>query len=274
MMKTTCIFVIILFNLIIAKSIIAQIPIQVTHTSGTQIISGTSITVNSSGGAGIWNTYCPSVTAPYAVGYDQNNLISVEGSYMFQFSPPVDSISINISGLGSIYQTDLEEAEININGFHLSLDTVIYNDCDSLAIISLNGNLTHELGKPSGSKDIKVNYPVSSVSISDRILFNNPYGFIFSLFFYESGNTFITENVINQLIIEPNPAKNQVTVINQMGQIKNIQLYDLTGNEIFVQFKTDYNSSLIDLEKLTNGIYIIQVTDEKGIYKSKLVIEK
>lgn len=263
-----------IFNLIIAKSAIAQIPNQVTHTSGTQIISGTSVNVNSSGGAGIANFYCPSVTAPYLVGYDQDNMVSIEGSYMFQFSPPVDSISINISGLGTIYQTDLEEAHIFINGFHFLLDTVIYNDCDSLAILSINSDLTHDFGKPSGSKEIKVDYPVYSVVISDHIILNNPFGFIFSLSFYKSGNAFITENSLNKLIIEPNPAKNQVKIINQFGQIKNLQLYDLTGNEIYAQFITENNNSIINLENFTNGMYIIHVTDEQGTYKSKLLVEK
>lgn len=274
MMKRVRIIIVTILNLIIAISAIAQIPNQVTHTSGTQIISGTSVTVNSSGGTGIVNFYCPTVTAPYLVGYDQDNMVSIEGSYMFQFSPPVDSISINISGLGTIYQTDLEEAHIFINGFHFPLDTVIYNDCDSLAILSINGDLTHEFGKPSGSKDINVGFPVYSVIISDHIILNNPFGFIFSLTFYESGNAFITENSLNELIIEPNPAKNIVKVINQFGQIKSMQIYDLTGNEIYVQFNTENNSSIINLENLSNGMYIIQVTDEKGIYKSKLIVEK
>ncbi len=274
MMRTIRIFTIILLNIIIDKSAIAQIPIQVTHTSGTQFISGTSITVNSSGGTGTDNFYCPSITAPYLVGYDQDNMLSMEGSYMFQFSPPVDSISINVSGLGTIYQTDLEEAQIFINGSHFPLDTVIYNDCDSLATISINGDLTHEFGKPSGSKDIRVGYPVYSVIISDHIILNSPFGFIFSLFFFVSGSAFITENEFNGLILEPNPAQNQVTISNQFGQIKNIRIFDFTGNEIFAQYTTDFNSSLIELENLTNGIYIIQVTNEKGIYKSKLIIEK
>lgn len=273
-MRIIRIFTIILLNIIIDKSATAQIPIQVTHTSGTQIISGTSVTVNSSGGTGTVNFYCPSVTAPYLVGYDQDNMVSIEGSYMFQFSPPVDSISINISGLGTINQTDLEEAQIFVNGSHFSLDTLIYNDCDSLATISINGDLTHEFGKPSGSKDIRVGYPVYSVIISDHIILNNPFGFIFSLFFFESGNAFITENEIGGLILEPNPAQNQVTVTNQFGQIKNIRIFDFTGTEIFAQYTTGLNSSLIELENLTNGIYIIQATDEKEIYKSKLIIEK
>lgn len=70
-----------------------------------------------------------------------------------------------------------------------------------------------------------------------------------------------------EISVFPNPAQNYLTVKTDL-KIENIQLFNLTGNEVL---KLNDISDKIDISKLPQGIYILRVKTEKGYYQQKLL---
>jgi uncharacterized membrane protein len=70
--------------------------------------------------------------------------------------------------------------------------------------------------------------------------------------------------------IFPNPVKNQLHV-NSVMKIKSISLVDLSGISIFRINEID-NSNSIDLGRISDGIYILQVDTENGMMQRKVIV--
>ena len=90
--------------------------------------------------------------------------------------------------------------------------------------------------------------------------------------------TFITANVkhINNLNISvyPNPTKGNVTIKSEHA-LKNatLNLYNLNGQ--LVHFNENINSNSIELQRnsLPSGIYLLQISDQKSVFNTKLIFE-
>lgn len=69
----------------------------------------------------------------------------------------------------------------------------------------------------------------------------------------------------------PNPAPAKVTIAGI--SVKTIQLYDVTGKEIATTFlKTGIETAEVDLSRIPQGIYFIEVRDEKDqFFRKKMV---
>ncbi|MDO7173152.1 T9SS type A sorting domain-containing protein [Mariniflexile sp. AS56] len=78
----------------------------------------------------------------------------------------------------------------------------------------------------------------------------------------------ITENEAFKLY--PNPANNSVTI--QLPLNSKIAIYDYLGRLVKSNLKTDSNSTQLDVSKLIDGVYVVQVITEKGIKVSKSLI--
>lgn len=76
---------------------------------------------------------------------------------------------------------------------------------------------------------------------------------------------------INTLSVYPNPAKDHVTVEIQ-GSVFNCALYNSLGM-LIVSTKNNSDRALIDLSKLSKGIYIIEVEIGKDKLRKKLIID-
>ncbi|WP_196889402.1 T9SS type A sorting domain-containing protein [Aureivirga sp. CE67] len=73
--------------------------------------------------------------------------------------------------------------------------------------------------------------------------------------------------------VYPNPAKNQIS-ISADNAIKNIQIFDILGASVLERnMSADQNNTLLSLENLNSGVYLIRVESEKGSYSDKLIIE-
>jgi hypothetical protein len=71
--------------------------------------------------------------------------------------------------------------------------------------------------------------------------------------------------------IFPNPASDQFTVSSRQSTINKIEIINLLGEEVFnKQLSAFY--FLLSASSFPNGIYIIKVYTEKGIFQQKLVI--
>lgn len=74
-----------------------------------------------------------------------------------------------------------------------------------------------------------------------------------------------SNTTLNQLIIYPNPASNQITIISEQLAIIEINIFSISG-KIIKSFQE--NTRTINIADFPNGIYFIQlVTDDKKINK-------
>ena len=95
------------FLFLFTKNNFSQCLNQITHDSGTMEVNGIMVTVTPSGLA-TTTTFCDDAN-PFWIGGNSN------GSYTFEFDPPIDSLSLNVS---SIHHSDSFEEIliINVNG--------------------------------------------------------------------------------------------------------------------------------------------------------------
>jgi len=83
----------------------------------------------------------------------------------------------------------------------------------------------------------------------------------------------VTEMVQDQIVLFPNPTKNEVALSLQNITDHNITISVFSNTGKLVKQITDYEvNSLIDVSKLSNGIYFIKVKTENKNYNSKLII--
>ena len=93
---------------------------------------------------------------------------------------------------------------------------------------------------------------------------------------WDSNNCSLTVGVeevkkgINDLIVYPNPSAGIFTVHSEETIIKQIDITNLFGEEIFTTTVAN-SETTIDLSKQAKGIYFIQVLTEKGIINKKII---
>ena len=79
----------------------------------------------------------------------------------------------------------------------------------------------------------------------------------------------------NHITVYPNPVQNslQVEVIN--AQIKELNVFDVLGNEIPIpnSFQRKWNGVTIEISSLQNGVYFIQVKTTAGVLSRKVVVQ-
>jgi hypothetical protein len=79
------------------------------------------------------------------------------------------------------------------------------------------------------------------------------------------------EQIINPISLEPNPANTTIAVSGLMnGSSSTLTLRDLTGKIIEV-VETTSSTTSFDLTKLSNGTYLIEVSDVFGSQQQKFV---
>jgi hypothetical protein len=86
-----------------------------------------------------------------------------------------------------------------------------------------------------------------------------------------SGVSSIT-NHQSTLTLSPNPATSNLTITNQQSSISSIHIYSVLG-ELVYQSSINNNQSTININvsNLTNGMYFIEATTDKGIVRKKFI---
>jgi hypothetical protein len=238
-MKTTTTILTIIATLKLA-TVFGQCTNQVLNLTGTTTINGIQVSVTSSGMVDSNSIYCNN-TFPYFVGY---NYISGSGNgtYTFNFSPAVNGITLNFSGISN--NSSQEVVVLNVNGLHYSIPfTGSLNSCDPLAMLTSSGDI---IGCPgcgvSGWNGTTISGPITSLSVLDSTISGVPNGAIFSLFFCDSLATNVEQNEIkDRYQLFPNPFSTQtvlhsdnylynstLTVNNYLGQTV-MQIKNITG---------------------------------------------
>jgi hypothetical protein len=110
--------------------------------------------------------------------------------------------------------------------------------------------------------DVCQPYPVDSLVYSDVLEFD------------VRGATGINTQADVRFRIYPNPADDQLFIeSSELVQKFNLEIYNLTGQ--LVMNRTFQSTSYVDLDisGLTNGIYVLKVTTDKGIYNSRVIVQ-
>lgn len=72
----------------------------------------------------------------------------------------------------------------------------------------------------------------------------------------------------------PNPATNQLQIVNSGLPIYEIRIINVNGNEVF-QCEEGFNDNkTFDISCLLPGLYLIILKNEKGTIRKKIVIQK
>ncbi len=77
-------------------------------------------------------------------------------------------------------------------------------------------------------------------------------------------------NSSSNLKIYPNPATNTLFIDLLSIDNSNVEMYDSSGRKVLVQ-KLSSHSTIISIDNLLTGIYLLKVTSDKGIFTSKVV---
>ena len=255
------------------NNIYAQCMYQIFHTSGTTTINGIQVIVVPFGHSDTITTYCSGNTQPYLIGANYTTPNS-DGSYRFQFSPPIDSLTLNFGGIHDD-GVNKEIVKINVNGNHYSIPSVgNSNGCDSLAVLTPAGNITGAIsGSASGWSGTIITGPISEITIIDSIVTGSPNGTVFSLFICSENATSISERNKLELLIYPIPTNDKITIEGLSNREIKIDLFDLLGRKKHIYPLIQDNKAVIDVADLPKGIYFVVITANRKTVTQKVIIE-
>ena len=246
---------------------------QVTHLTGTSLINGVNVSVTSSGIVDTFYTYCPN-TFPYFIGADWT-VTGGTGSYSFSFSPPIDSLTLNFSGVSNSVTCCQEVVKLFVNGNHYSIPSIgTPNGCDTMALLTPSGDIMGcSYCGVSGWNGTTISGTISSLTVLDSmILGTSTGGALFSLFICASGvNGIINPTSGFENNSYPNPFSNQLTFALSDNEQATISLYDFLGQQILQQLFI--NSTTINTEQFKDGIYFYQLRNSKRIIANGKVIK-
>ncbi len=116
-------------------------------------------------------------------------------------------------------------------------------------ITSGNISLSYTIGEPLVSKEINGDIVLSS-GFQNTLIFNMV--------------TEIKNNSLNRndLLVYPNPSAGMLNIENKATNTNlQIQVFNLQGQEVFHRNYIDLKSEQINLTQLSNGVYLLSVTD-------------
>lgn len=152
---------------------------QVLHTTGTEQVGCSEVTVSSTGM--VYNGYNIDPNCQYGPFIIGNG---ATGSYTFNFSPAISGIKINVNALDN-HIFGKEEMKLYINGsFYFLTNSGNPNICYDHAIVSPTGTLiASPLFGLGSASDIDINTSISTLTIEDTWLsLPNPAGIFVSLY--------------------------------------------------------------------------------------------
>lgn len=77
-------------------------------------------------------------------------------------------------------------------------------------------------------------------------------------------------NTIEGLHVFPNPVENgKIYITTKFNLLKTIEIYDVLGNRII---STSSESQVLDISKLSSGIYILKIKEKELFATRKLVV--
>lgn len=83
--------------------------------------------------------------------------------------------------------------------------------------------------------------------------------------------TSVNNNIENHMSIYPNPAEDKLNIVSE-STINTVKVYSISGSLVY---DNNFNESSIslDVDNLTNGVYVIFIETENGLIREKLIIK-
>ncbi|MBL7795089.1 MAG: hypothetical protein JNJ90_01190 [Saprospiraceae bacterium] len=142
-----------------SKMLTGQCPHRVLHTSGTQTVGCTDVTVTFNGGAGPSPLNCG--IGPYFLGFP------TAGSFTFNFNPPIAGVSVDVRSINNTPNALVEEIAFAVNGaFYPITNPGVLGGCQSEAMITPTGTIgaCPNCGARAW-EDIVITEPMSSLTV-------------------------------------------------------------------------------------------------------------
>ena len=79
------------------------------------------------------------------------------------------------------------------------------------------------------------------------------------------------ENVLQTVLVFPNPTDGIVNIHSPNAYIKSLEVFDIRGRRFSENIKDDKNGHTIHLELLETGVYFVKINTEKGEVTKKLI---
>jgi plastocyanin len=92
----------------------------------------------------------------------------------------------------------------------------------------------------------------------------------------QDGTTGVAVNIINSLLIFPNPTSGQLIVISgeSAGKIDDLTVMDITGKTIFNNVISSGQQYKLDLSSYPGGYYFVRVSSDTGTITRKVILDK
>lgn len=258
-----------------ANACFSQALQRITHLTGTQQMRDISVTATASGLTAILTdkNYCGGETGPYYMGYNTYDYTCRNGSYTFQFNPPVSEVKMNFTGLSRSVDYN-EELLVYVNGKHYPIpDSGLAMDCEPLANISANGNLTGcNDCSTSGWKDLKIKGPIYSLTVVDSVIFGEPAGALFALWIgYVSLEVDLGDKV--HAYKKPNAAGESLIIEAEEVDLKLISIEHPTFGKTEFNGYSDFPYICLNITEFTKGEeYIFEFLVNDVPVKKKIII--
>ncbi|MBL7914745.1 MAG: T9SS type A sorting domain-containing protein [Bacteroidia bacterium] len=91
------------------------------------------------------------------------------------------------------------------------------------------------------------------------------------LVFQQTTNVIETTEAVEKVTVYPNPFNNKIEVTNENNIQSEIILFDIASRKILQQNFT--NSVSLNTEQLAKGLYLYEVRDKNGLYKTGKVLK-
>ncbi len=82
--------------------------------------------------------------------------------------------------------------------------------------------------------------------------------------FYPGGISSVSENITDKIKLYPNPANEYIT-INKLSGNTNINIFDITGKNIYKQNNCYQKNKIINIQNFPKGIYFIYINDNGNL---------
>jgi hypothetical protein len=255
---------------LLSPTIIGQCNYQVTHVSGSQIVNNVIVTVNSSGSVGYYEVLCDDFSHAYLVG-NNPEWLATDGSYTFQFSPPINGLSLDIVALDNWPGTASEEIQLFVNGNHYPVTTEgIPLECQGLpaAIVNPQGNIMADPVSHHGSwKGLNINGSIQTLTVTDHLLQAHPAGVFFALYICDGLLNQEHHDPIQPGRVYPNPFHTELTIdLPEIVNNATLTIINLQGQIVKKTEHINAQTIVINREHLNSGLYFLRVENNGQVF--------
>jgi hypothetical protein len=217
-----------------------------------------------------------SITVPANVAVDANssqNAISNTLEFVFDISEPIISaISVDKNESSTWFLITFNEEVLNVDATDFELTGLASTDVQISEITAISSAQYKiqlaNLNTKTGVISLQI---ATSNNIRDKSnnAIVNP---TFEAYFLNNEVLAVNDLTLEKNIsIFPNPAKTNINIILEKGQINQIILYDLSGKKI-VEKHNKKQKMILDIKKFKAGIYFLSIVSDQGNFMTKIII--